>query len=239
MQRIYINNPIDLNTTIALSKPQSHYIKNVLRGQVEDNILVFNGRDGEFKGKIISLGKAVEINIIEKNKEQETEQVNLTLIFAPIKFGRIDYLVQKATELGVSKLQPVFTGRTIVKRINLERLRANIIEATEQSERLTIPEIGDAIDLEDVINQNKDMKILLCDETLKGKPIYDVLTGLDKDGNYGILIGPEGGFTQKELASLHECSNITPVSLGKRILRADTAAVASLACFQCIAGDWQ
>jgi len=237
MQRLYIKNPLSAGINIVLSKTQSHYIKNVMRKKAGDNILLFNGIDGEWLGEIITLDKITDINIIEQTREQEKE-LNLTLVFAPIKFGRIDYLIQKATELGVSDIQPVFTERTVVKRINIKRLRANAMEASEQSERLTVPEIKEMINLNDFIKQEDNPHIILCDETGHGEPINDVLQKLDKSKKYAILIGPEGGFTENEFNKLRSLSCVTSVSLGKRILRSDTASLATLACFQCVAGDW-
>jgi len=178
----------------------------------------------------------------ESTREQEGEP-DLWLCFAPVKRARIDYIAEKATELGVSVLQPVVTRHTIVERVNVERLRANAVEAAEQTERLSVPEVRAPIDLTRLLGGwPAGRRLLMCDETGGGPPIADVLAGLDaaaRAAPWAIVVGPEGGFAETELALLRRIKDVTAVGLGPRILRADTAALAALAVWQALAGDWR
>lgn len=206
-----------------------------MRCKLSDPILLFNGKDGEWQAIISQLDKkSVEVTLTSQQKPQ-IELAKLVLFFAPIKFGRIDYLVEKATELGVTTLQPVMTDRTIVSRLNIERLTANAIEAAEQSERLSVPEIREPMRLDKVLSQYKD-PILWADETGGGVPFLDLYK--KKIMAHALLIGPEGGFSSAELVMLKTLPYVTPISLGPRILRADTAALAALSCWQALLGDW-
>ena len=200
-----------------------------------DELFVFNGESGEFKAAYIDK-HSVEIR--EQTRAPSAEN-KLTLLFAPIKFGKIDFLVEKATELGVTELQPVHTKFTNVGRINYDRMRSNVIEAAEQSGRITIPEVREEVRFEKLLDSWDGRKIIFCDEKLKGQPIAEALSGLPK-GEYAILIGPEGGFSQEETAALREKQYVISVTMGKRLLRAETAALAALAVFQASGlGDWQ
>jgi len=168
---------------------------------------------------------------------------DLWLCFAPLKRARIDYVAEKATELGVAVLQPVLTHHTIVERVNVERLRANAVEAAEQTERLSVPEVRAPVELARLLAEwPASRRLLVCDETGGGPPIAGALAGLDPAGRaapWAIAIGPEGGFDATELASLRRIKDVMSVGLGPRILRADTAALAALACWQALLGDWQ
>ena len=179
----------------------------------------------------------MELKVIEQIKLQEAIS-DIWLVFAPIKRTRIDYLAQKATELGAGALWPIFTKYTSVSRVNAERLRSNSIEAAEQSGRLTVPKILDPIDFDTLIEKWPHDRDLFClDETGKGAPILDAFRSSHQRAS-GLLIGPEGGFAKEELDQVDKLGNVCRVSLGKRILRSDTAAVAALACWQAAAGDW-
>ncbi|HYC65796.1 MAG TPA: 16S rRNA (uracil(1498)-N(3))-methyltransferase, partial [Reyranellaceae bacterium] len=168
---------------------------------------------------------------------------DLWLCFAPIKRARIDYIAEKATELGVAVLQPVLTRHTAVERVNVERLHANAIEAAEQTERLSVPEVRGPIELAKLIAAwPAGRRLLICDETGGGPPIAAALSALDakaKAAPWAILIGPEGGFAREELDSIRKVKDVLAVGLGPRILRADTAALAAVACWQSLVGDWQ
>jgi len=201
-----------------------------MRRKAGDSVSLFNGQDGEWSAEISLAGKArVELRITEMLQLQEKEP-DIWLIFAPIKMGRIDFLVEKATELGAAKLLPVFTSRTIVSRVNIDRLKAHAIEAAEQSERLSVPEITEPMKLEKLLaGWDKNRKIILCDESGTAKKFSNAVSEHDKSA---ILIGPEGGFTPEEFKMLYNCPFVIPTSLGPRILRADTAALAALALWQ-------
>ena len=181
--------------------------------------------------------------IIGDRTRAQTVEPDLWLAFAPIKRARIDFLVEKATELGVSALLPVFTRHTAVERVNVERLRAHAVEAAEQTERLSVPTLHEPQTLSGLLaNWPAPRRLLMCDEAGSGAPIALALAALDgpaRAAPWAILIGPEGGFAADELANLHGLPFVTPVSLGPRILRADTAAIAALSCWQAALGDWR
>ncbi len=237
--RLYVQNDLSTDSIISLSKEHTHYLNNVLRKKTGDYIALFNGRDGEFKSRIIQLeNKKSEILIEEKLRRQNSEP-DLWLLFAPLKLGRIDYLVEKATELGVSEMHPVITERTVVDRINYKRLNAHIIEASEQSERLTVPVLHESKKLKEFLKDwPKDRVLFLCDESGKAKDAYEVLKNIDNK-KYAVLIGPEGGFGEAEFSALRALSFIVPINLGSRVMRADTAAIAALSVVQMILGDWK
>lgn len=235
--RLFINYPLEQGVISELTSKQAHYLKNVMRQKLSDLLYVFNGNDGEFEAEIKSLDKnSSYIEIKELTREMRGEP-DISLIFAPIKHGKIDFLVQKATELGVSELIPVFTERTVIKRINEERMASNAIEAAEQCERLTIPKIHSISKLEKVLGHwNKERKILVCDETGNGKSIKEVLS--ENSDIKAVIIGPEGGFTRAELDMMYKLPYVIPAGMGPRIMRADTAAIAALTCWQEHLGDW-
>lgn len=236
--RLFINTPIEKAARLTISGNQRNYLINVMRKKLSDKVNIFNGKDGEWQSEISYVAKKeVQLSVLKKIREQKGES-DVWLIFAPIKVGRIDYLVEKATELGVAKLLPVFTERTIVNKVNTERLSANCMEAAEQSERLSVPEIAEPVKLSKLIEKwDKNRKIILCDESGGGNSIKETMINL-KSGSYAIMIGPEGGFTKRELEMLKSLSYIIPVGLGPRVMRADTAAIAALTSFQQHLGDW-
>jgi 16S rRNA (uracil1498-N3)-methyltransferase len=255
--RLFVNDALAPGAEIALAKPQAHYLTNVLRLQSGEPVLAFNGKDGEWRATLASRGKATTLSISERTREQ-TKPTDLHYLFAPLKHERLDYMVQKAVELGVSRLQPVLTQHTQVTRVNLERMRANAIEAAEQCGVLTIPEIGEPLSLGRALAARKPERLLVfCDEDAE---VTDPLAALadarqspsamlpltmsdaaTDDGRQPIalLIGPEGGFSEDERAIVLKLTNMVRLSLGPRILRADTAAVAALALVQAVLGDWR
>ena len=237
--RLYVEGNLAAGAEAGLSEAQVHYLRNVMRAGAGQNLRLFNGRDGEWRARITKLGKRDGMAVCEERIRAQECESDLWLLFAPVKRAPIDYLVEKATELGVASLRPVFTQRTIVARVNLERLRAHAIEAAEQSQRLSVPEIAEPEKLERALEQwDHARKLIFCDEGGHARPIAEALknTGAEK---WALLTGPEGGFTDDERNWLRGREFVVPVSLGKRILRADTAAIAALGAFQAIAGDWR
>ncbi|SKA24425.1 16S rRNA (uracil1498-N3)-methyltransferase [Enhydrobacter aerosaccus] len=243
LSRLFVEADLSAGVEVSLSETQAHYLRHVVRREEGARLSLFNGRDGEWSATLSLRGKrdaAARVGACLRAQEAEPD---LWLCFAPIKRARIDFIAEKATELGVAVLQPVLTRHTAVERVNVERLRANAIEAAEQTERLTVPDVREPIDLGRLLDRwPPERRLLMCDETGGGPPIAEALAGLDdasRTSPWAIVIGPEGGFAQSELAALHRMSNVTAVGLGPRILRADTAALAALACWQALLGDWR
>jgi 16S rRNA (uracil1498-N3)-methyltransferase len=206
-------------------------------------LLLFNGRDGEWQATLSLRGRKGAVARVGECRRAQNPEPDVWLCFAPVKRGRIDLIAEKATELGVSRLQPVLTQHTIIERVNLERLRANAIEAAEQTERLSVPEVHKPVELMRLLDEwPAGRRILMCDETGGGPPIATVLSALDEAARtapWAILIGPEGGFAAAELQALRLIKDVAAVGLGPRILRADTAALSALAVWQALAGDWR
>ncbi len=236
--RLFVDASLEPGGAVTLDEGQSHYLLHVLRAKAGDRVLLFNGRDGEWLGEISATSKRGVTVALRTVTAQQTEVPDVWLLFAPVKTTPSDYLVQKATELGARKLQPVFTRRTIVTRINQERLKANAVEAAEQSARLTVPEIGEVVALEKLLNAwPRERRIFFCDEGGDAKPLAQAAREAG-EGPCAILTGPEGGFDPEEREALRARSFVTPVTLGPRILRADTAALAALAIWQSVKGDF-
>ncbi len=237
--RLFFEVDLSLGGSVALGSSQTHYLGNVMRLKRGDSFLGFNGVDGEWKCTIerISRGKC-EVTISEKVRELVTGP-DLWLLFAPVKRTRIDFIASRATELGVSVLQPVFTEYTSVSRVNSERLRANAIEAAEQCGAMVVPEVREVQDLSTLIETwPSERRLILCDSSGEGSPIKSILENNVYSGPWAILVGPEGGFCEYELDQIHQKANPLIVSLGPRILRSDTAVVAALTCWQAVLGDW-
>lgn len=236
--RLFVDAPLGAQARIKIEEGQAHYILNVMRAKVGDRLSLFNGRDGEWLTEIRESAKRhCTVECVAEIAPQ-SEVPDVWLVFAPVKKTPADYLTQKATELGVQMLQPVFTRRTIVTRVNTERMAANAIEAAEQSGRVTVPQIREPLAFDKLLAQwPSERRILFCDEGGDCLPIAKALAA-NPPGPWAIFTGPEGGFDPAERAALRALPLVTPVSLGGRILRADTAALAALAVWQSLCGDW-
>lgn len=241
--RLFVEADLAAGIEAPLGEAQVHYLRHVMRRPDGAPLLLFNGRDGEWQAALAARGKKSAVAEVGDQTRAQAADPDVWLCFAPVKRARIDYIAEKATELGVSVLQPVLTRHTAVERVNVERLRANAIEAAEQTERLSVPEIRAPVDLSRLLaNWPVGRRLLMCDETGGGPPIADALGGLDATARaapWAIMIGPEGGFAAEELSALRRIRDVMAVGLGPRILRADTAALAAIACWQALVGDWR
>jgi 16S rRNA (uracil1498-N3)-methyltransferase len=241
--RLFVEADLASGIEAPLSEAQAHYLRHVMRRADGAPLLLFNGHDGEWRATLALRGKKAAAAAVGERTREQAAEPDLWLCFAPIKRARIDSIAEKATELGVARLQPVLTQHTAVERVNVERLRANAIEAAEQTERLTVPDVRKPMQLAKLLaDWPTDRRLLMADETGGGPPIAEALGALDDKARaapWAILIGPEGGFAADELAAVRRMKNVTSVGLGPRILRADTAALAALACWQSLVGDWR
>lgn len=237
--RLYFPGKLSLKSPVKLENKQVHYLINVMRKKIDDSILVFNSVNGEFLAKISEIYKnTIIIDIIKKIRDVKIEN-DIWLLFAPVKKSPTEYIVQKATELGVSKIIPIITERTITKNLNLNRMQDIAIESSEQCDRITIPEICAVKKLKDLIlNWDNDRIIFFCDETIRNNDVVKKdFQNLSTKSFGAILVGPEGGFSANETNYLREKKFIRPVDLGPRILRSDTAVIAALSLWHCLNGD--
>ena len=236
--RLFVNAALESGATVTLEHDQSNYLGNVLRLAAGDGVLVFNGRDGEWQAVISGRKRPDGLEITTRTRSQD-HSPDLTYVFAPLKHARLDYMVQKAVEMGASSLQPVLTRFTQVSRVNSERMRANVIEAAEQCGILGIAEVAEPVALDRFLSQREPNRLLIfCDEAAGlTNPLHE-LAGEKASKGIDVLIGPEGGFAEEERAILLRQPSILRISLGPRILRADTAGVAALALVQAVLGDW-
>ncbi len=241
--RLFINqSKITLNQRIEIRDNDFEYLTKVLRKKITDEISIFNGVDGEFKSVISTIEKKfLTLEIIEKISELQ-KAPNITLAFSLIKNVKIDVIATKATELGVSNFQPIITKRTIVDKVNNERFKANIKEACEQCERNDFPEVFEVEKLNKFLSNSKisEKILILCDESGNGLQAKEILPKIQliKNQEIVILIGPEGGFAEEEFAKMKELKNLYSISLGPRILRADTAMISALTLVQEFLGDF-
>jgi 16S rRNA (uracil1498-N3)-methyltransferase len=245
--RLYLEAALGTGATLPLDRQRTNYLVNVLRRNNGDPVLVFNGRDGEWRARVeAGSRKAAALTVIEQARPQ-TAPGDLEYLFAPLKQARLDYLVQKAVELGVSRLVPVLTQHGQVARVNLDRIRANAIEAAEQCGILNLPQIAALVALSRLLAGWVPERLLVfCDEEA---PVTDPIAVLEEARRstppllgpmpISVLIGPEGGFSEHERAALLKVPNLVRLSLGPRIMRADTAAVAALALVQATLGEWR
>jgi 16S rRNA (uracil1498-N3)-methyltransferase len=241
--RLYVDAPLASGERLTLDGTQANYLRNVMRLKAGDGVLVFNGRDGEWRASLADGGKrSVSLTVDEQTRAQTTPR-DLHYLFAPLKHARLDYMVQKAVEMGASRLQPVSMQHSQVPRINLERMRANVIEAAEQCGILSVPEVAEPIAFDRMIAAREPSRVLVfCDEAADVRDPVAALAAARTDAKpapLAVLIGPEGGFAEHERAALTKQPNVVRLSLGPRILRADTAAVAALALVGSVLGDWR
>lgn len=239
--RLYVAAALKTGSTVTVEPGQAHYLRNVLRLKTGDAVLVFNGKDGEWRASLAEAGRKVVALAVNERVRTQTAAGNLHYLFAPLKHERLDYMVQKAVELGASRLVPVITRHVHVKRVNLDRMRANVIEAAEQCGILNLAEVAEPIAFDQMIESRETGRLLVfCDEDAEVKDPVAALQAhrADQRRPLAVLVGPEGGFSEDERAALLGLPHIVRLALGPRILRADTAAVAALALVQAVLGDW-
>lgn len=239
-QRLYVDHPLAAGGSVVPDKDQAHYLLHVLRAKDGDPLLIFNGRDGEWRAQVHIEGKrAVRLAVVDQVRLQETGP-DIHLLFAPLKRARLDYMMQKAAELGVAKLIPVLTQYTVPDRVNTDRMRANVIEAAEQCGILFVPEISEPVKLGTALKDwDESRTLIFCDEGAEISNPVTALAGLKPGVPIAVLIGPEGGFSNEERALLLSLAFVHPISLGPRVMRADTAATAALAVINATIGDWR
>jgi 16S rRNA (uracil1498-N3)-methyltransferase len=255
--RIYLDGPLAAGNQVALDRDQANYLINVLRLKQGDAVLLFNGKDGEWQGTLAGTGKRSLAAAVSERLREQPEPLDLHFLFAPLKHARLDYLVQKAVEMGVSRLQPVMTKHTQVARLNLDRMRANAIEAAQQCGVLVLPEIKEPVAFKTIAGSiDAERLLVFCDEDAEVADPVAALARLRpqamallpaeaaRSANLSalplaVLIGPEGGFAEDEREALRKRPNVVRIALGPRILHADTAAVAALALVQAVLGDWR
>jgi 16S rRNA (uracil1498-N3)-methyltransferase len=238
--RLFVDAALAPGETVPLERNQSNYLGNVLRLSAGGTILAFNGRDGEWQASIMGRKRPDSLTIVARTRPQD-RLPDLVYVFAPLKHARLDYMVQKAVEMGAASLQPVLTRFTQVARVNGERMRANVIEAAEQCGILSLATVAEPITLDRYVGQREAQRLLVfCDEAADVANPWQALQGERMGANgVDILIGPEGGFAEEERAMLLRQTRILRLSLGPRVLRADTAGVAALALVQAALGDWR
>jgi 16S rRNA (uracil1498-N3)-methyltransferase len=237
--RLYVEAPLEGGALAPLAPAQQHYLTHVLRLKAGGHVLAFNGRDGEWQADLEPGKRTAGLRIGARTRAQ-TAAADLHYLFAPLKAARLDYMVQKAVEMGASRLQPVLTRHSQVARVNVARMRANAIEAAEQCGILTLPQIDDADALSRVLTMRESGRYLVfCDEDADIADPLAALAAVPPHAPLAVLVGPEGGFAEDERAALLKLPNIVRLALGPRILRADTAAVAALALVQAAVGDWR
>ena len=237
--RLYVDAPLGAGRDVLLDRDQANYLLNVLRLGRGETVLLFNGQDGEWRSSLSGSGTRRAALIVESQLRVQPPAGDLHFLFAPLKHARLDYLVQKAVEMGASYLQPVLTRHTQVARVNLDRMRANVVEAAQQCGILDVAGVGDPVGLETVVNDERRL-LVFCDEDAEVKdPVAALVQAKAVRAPLGILIGPEGGFSEEERTAHLKRPKTVRIALGPRILRADTAAVAALALVQAVLGDWK
>jgi 16S rRNA (uracil1498-N3)-methyltransferase len=238
--RLYLNAPLKAGGNVVLDRAQAHYLTHVLRLKAGERVLVFNGRDGEWSARLAEGGKrSATLAVVDRTRPQ-TARADLHYLFVPLKSARLDYMVQKAVEMGVSRLQPVLSRHGQVARVNIDRMQANSVEAAEQCGILSLPDIAPPVTLAGLLAQRDPTRwLVFCDEDAATANPLTALQNVPPQSPLAVLVGPEGGFAEDERAALLGEPNVARLSLGPRILRADTAAVAALAVIQSVLGDWR
>ena len=235
LPRLYVKTPLGEGARVELDSGPANYLGNVLRMTQGSELLLFDGSSGEWLARIAESGKKRMALTVERRTREPEAIPDVWLVFAPVKRGQTDWLIEKATELGAARLIPVMTRRTVVERVKLERLQAIAIEAAEQCGRTVLPEIREPLPLARFLEQRDPARTLYFADEGGGEPAASAF----RPGAAAVLTGPEGGFTDDERVAIRAASNALPVSLGPRILRAETAALAALAAFMTVAGDWR
>lgn len=239
MQRLFVPDDLAAGRQIEASAAQAHYLLKVLRMAEGAEILLFNGRDGEWRARLSAIARKSATLEADGQTRPQPATPDLVFCFAPLKQGRLDYLVQKAVEMGAGVLQPVVTQHTQVVRPGVERLQANVVEAAEQCGVLAVPPVREALRLDRLLaGWNAGRRLIFCDENAATDNPLPALAGI-AERSLALLVGPEGGFSEDERRQLRTLPFVTAIPLGPRILRADTAAVAALAVVQAAIGDWQ
>jgi 16S rRNA (uracil1498-N3)-methyltransferase len=239
LQRLFVNSRLETGAEVALPKDQAHYLGNVLRLKPGDNLLLFNGQDGEWCVELTALGRKGGVACVKHQTRPQEEGPDLHYLFAPLKRARLDYMAQKATEMGVSALCPVITRHTVAERVKTGRLLANAIEAAEQCGILRVPEVMEPEHLSKLLaTWDAERLLIFADEAAPHASPIEALQAR-RPGPLAVLIGPEGGFEREERAALLAKPFVLPISLGPRVMRADTAAVAALALVNAALGDWR
>ncbi|MGU9978677.1 16S rRNA (uracil(1498)-N(3))-methyltransferase [Phreatobacter sp. HK31-P] len=239
--RLFVRTPISAGATLPLDRDQANYLLNVMRLDDGARLAVFDGTSGEWAARLARTGRKTASLIVEDLIRPQPDAGDLWLLFAPLKHARLDYMVQKAVEMGVTRLVPVVTRHTQAARVNLERMRANAVEAAEQCGILTVADCDDSQPLAKALAAlPADRLLVFCDEDAAlANPVQALAAFAPASGGIAVVIGPEGGFAEEERAMLARRPNTVAISLGPRILRADTAAVAALAVVQASLGDWR
>ena len=236
--RLYVESDLDADRVITLGREQSHYLLSVMRCRTGQIVRLFNGRDGEWRAHLRESTRKEAVLEITTQIRAQVPLGRVSWLFAPLKQARLDYTVQKAVEMGVASLQPVLTQHTVVQRLNLERMQANAIEAAEQCHLLAIPAILPEMKLEKALSAlPKEQYLVFCDEAADRVSPIKALQVIPSDAPVAVLIGPEGGFSEQERQTILARSPVIRLSLGPRIMRADTAAVAALTLVQAVCGD--
>ena len=237
-QRLYVSADLAVGARLVCTSEQYNYLCNVLRLSDGASVLVFNGRNGEWQALLSGVNKRGARLDIQQQTRLQTSAPDIDYVFAPLKRSRLDYMVQKAAEMGVARLRPVLTQHTIAERVNLERMGANAIEAAEQCGILHVPTVQEPVKFERMIEAwPSERALIFCDEDAPVSNAIDALRYVPK-GPLAVIVGPEGGFSTKERQVLRGKSFAVPISLGPRILRADTAAIAALTLVNAVLGDW-
>ena len=239
MIRLFVKDGLEAGMTVTPSREQSHYLGHVMRVNVGDRLRLFNGRDGEWEARVETVGKRDVVLLAEMQTRPQTVGPDLDLLVALVKRTRMDVIAEKAAELGARRLRPVITDRSIADRTNIERLTAIAIEAAEQCLRVELPQVMEPEKLDRALaNLDAGRRLMFCDEAGDARPAVEALAEAGGT-SWALLIGPEGGFTPAERARIRAMPNAVPVSLGPRILRADTAAISALTLWQATLGDWR
>lgn len=253
--RLFVEANLDVDVSLVLSKPQSHYLISVMRRKLSDNIILFNGKEGEFLAEITEANKnSVKLLIIEKSRDF-IKSPNISLVYSPVKNAKDEFIVQKATELGVSNIMPCIFERTVKSKVKVAKLDLVAVEAAEQCERLDVPVVHELSEFTSLFKSLSDgsgvnssnsirREIIFCDETGRGGAASQVLSKLavgnasNDDVEYIVMIGPEGGFSASEIDDIYSLNHVSGIGLGSRILRADTAIITALSLVQNYLGDF-